>query len=216
MGLPKSSLMTYLAWTDAMQRMQRLFPSPLRGMRRRAGILCRGRDPGGGGEEGEVGGRMGHAHTLRTDGRRPRADDQSRTTPARPDSGGRSDIIHNVLRTRREESTGVVQCQGCVACGLRRSGGSHDGMESPRKMQRLKYRFPRRADPSFDPHFLCRIQYVAAKPPDGWVPLHLGDGCPWRPKHTIITKFSVSASFCWRLILVARLLVARGKEMVKS
>lgn len=30
MGLPESSLLTYLAWTDAMQR---LSPSPLRGMR---------------------------------------------------------------------------------------------------------------------------------------------------------------------------------------
>lgn len=50
MGLPESSLLTYLAWTDAMQR---LSPSPLRGNAVGGREYCvGGRDPGGGGGKG--------------------------------------------------------------------------------------------------------------------------------------------------------------------
>jgi len=47
MGLPKSSLLTYLAWTDEMQRMPRLSPSPLSARYAAGGNIVYG-DPGGG------------------------------------------------------------------------------------------------------------------------------------------------------------------------
>jgi hypothetical protein len=58
MGLTKSSLLTYLAWTDETQRVQRLSPSPLRARYAAGREYC-------------VGGFRGEGNrTVRTDGRR--------------------------------------------------------------------------------------------------------------------------------------------------